>query len=332
MPIDGRHDAERVSLSDQVVLVYRLAAPTVFGGFTIPDDEGEDLGPVSVRIEGSASSSTGPWTLLAESEDAIGSSLISRSDSPAAFVRVVLATQLGSLVFTELIGVGRQDDQVTVDGFEGHWTTRALDGDRRDRPISLQQAGTSISGCVGNVTITGTVDGAVARAIGRSASGQTEVAVVMVLDDEDLLMAITGPTGRLLWQAGAPDTDPAPCAAPPPGPPTCGSTVHIHFPVDSAELRPASLALVDDLFEGLAHAAPQRITIIGYTSTEGTSDYNLSLSEDRALAVVNALVERGIDSQTIDAVGRGERDPIVFPDDDEAARSLNRRVEVGCED
>jgi len=53
------------------------------------------------------------------------------------------------------------------------------------------------------------------------------------------------------------------------------------------------------------------------------------LSERRAAAVVAALVQRDVAAPRLSAVGRGEAAPIAS-NDDEAGRSLNRRVEVRC--
>ena len=69
--------------------------------------------------------------------------------------------------------------------------------------------------------------------------------------------------------------------------------------------------------------------IIGHSSSEGADDYNRALSERRAASVVAALIGLGMNDSALSAVGRGEDEPIAS-NDDEAGRSLNRRVEVRC--
>ncbi len=49
-----------------------------------------------------------------------------------------------------------------------------------------------------------------------------------------------------------------------------------------------------------------------------------------ARAIVDDLVARGIDADTISSVGKGETEPLLTPDRDESARAINRRVEIEC--
>ena len=86
--------------------------------------------------------------------------------------------------------------------------------------------------------------------------------------------------------------------------------------------------MIADLHQGLAQANAA-IQIVGHSSSEGAADYNRNLSQRRAQSVVAALVALGLDAGQISAVGKGEDDPIAS-NDDEAGRSLNRRVEVIC--
>ena len=70
--------------------------------------------------------------------------------------------------------------------------------------------------------------------------------------------------------------------------------------------------------------------IEGHTSSEGNEQYNQELSARRAQSVVEDLVRRGIDVARITTVGKGELEPIAS-NNDEAGRSLNRRVDVECQ-
>lgn len=69
------------------------------------------------------------------------------------------------------------------------------------------------------------------------------------------------------------------------------------------------------------------IDVIGYTDSIGTEAYNQKLSEQRAAAVKAYLISVGVNPGIIDAIGRGERDPVatnMYKD----GRAKNRRVEI----
>ncbi len=70
-----------------------------------------------------------------------------------------------------------------------------------------------------------------------------------------------------------------------------------------------------------------QLNIIGHTSTKGDADLNKKLSEKRAKAVKLALVEMGVNPESISTEGRGEEDPLV-EDATEEGRLINRRVEI----
>lgn len=358
LPLDGSSRAlaifdgsdERQHVSDlsngSAVIVIELPALTTFDGFRVPnvvDPPGRATLFRDVLIEGSDVSSDGPWTELAsgslEEQDTPFELTVSAS-APVRWLRVSLANGLvaesnqsgGRLEFTELVGTGAQDEQLPSDGFTGTWDLRRPD--RLDRPgdlIALRQTGSVVTGCHQELELTGTVEGAVARAVGRDpATGEARTYLFVLGDDGQLHAGIGGSNGRFLARRGVPSDDLPPCDAPPPELPGCGATVHIQFAADSAELQAGSGRVLADLFEGLGRDAPDTITIIGHTSTEGTESYNQDLSERRAQAVVDSLVERGFDPEIISAEGRGETEPLVSPELDETARSLNRRVEVSC--
>jgi outer membrane protein OmpA-like peptidoglycan-associated protein len=64
------------------------------------------------------------------------------------------------------------------------------------------------------------------------------------------------------------------------------------------------------------------IRIEGYTDQTGSEAYNQALSERRATAVKNALVQRGVDPARIQTVGYGESQPIS------SNAAMNRRVNI----
>ena len=70
-----------------------------------------------------------------------------------------------------------------------------------------------------------------------------------------------------------------------------------------------------------------RIRIIGHTDNIGKDAANQKLSEGRAKAVRDDLIERGVAPERIQSEGRGESQPIDTNDTEEG-RQNNRRVEI----
>lgn len=70
----------------------------------------------------------------------------------------------------------------------------------------------------------------------------------------------------------------------------------------------------------------------GHTDDQGSDDYNLDLSQRRARAVVNALInDHGIDAGRLEARGLGETVPVDSNESD-SGRAMNRRVELVARD
>jgi len=101
------------------------------------------------------------------------------------------------------------------------------------------------------------------------------------------------------------------------------------FRHDDATLLPEARARLDRIADALKQMAPdhQKIVIEGHTDALGTDEYNDRLSENRANAVRAYLLQRGIASDEVVAVGRGEKDPIA-PNQTAEGRANNRRVEI----
>ena len=74
----------------------------------------------------------------------------------------------------------------------------------------------------------------------------------------------------------------------------------------------------------------QKITIIGHTSLVGSNDSNMWLSRKRATAVKNILVAQGIPSRIIHTDAKGESEPLINSESEEA-NTANRRVEFKVE-
>jgi outer membrane protein OmpA-like peptidoglycan-associated protein len=69
-----------------------------------------------------------------------------------------------------------------------------------------------------------------------------------------------------------------------------------------------------------------RIEIGGHTDNQGSPEHNKTLSKNRALAVYNYLLSRGIDASRMTYAGFGDTKPIS-DNETEAGRALNRRTE-----
>jgi outer membrane protein OmpA-like peptidoglycan-associated protein len=102
----------------------------------------------------------------------------------------------------------------------------------------------------------------------------------------------------------------------------------VTFSKGSAQLDPAFTPVLDKVAESLNLYPKTTIDIIGHASTEGADQANLDLSYRRAEAVRMYLQGRSVLSQRMATGGLGETQPIIFPDDTEAKRSQNRRVQV----
>ena len=65
----------------------------------------------------------------------------------------------------------------------------------------------------------------------------------------------------------------------------------------------------------------------GYTDNTGDKAKNLQLSKDRAAAVKNYLISKGVDPVNVESKGYGDADPIAT-NKTAAGRAKNRRVEI----
>jgi len=106
------------------------------------------------------------------------------------------------------------------------------------------------------------------------------------------------------------------------------SSRHVNFVTASARLDAKSLRVINAitaLVRKCVQAGALKVEVEGHTDNQGDTDFNQKLSEDRALAVVKALIERGVPEAAIAAAGYGETRPIA-DNDTEAGRAANRRV------
>lgn len=101
----------------------------------------------------------------------------------------------------------------------------------------------------------------------------------------------------------------------------------ILFVTNSSDLQYVARTNIESLVNILNKYPDTNILIEGDTDSEGTGDYNQSLSERRAQAVAGYQKSLGIPSSRISTVGLGESNPIASNDTSDG-RQQNRRVEV----
>lgn len=138
-------------------------------------------------------------------------------------------------------------------------------------------------------------------------------------------------------RAMEPAPQPAPAVVPPPPPPARFEKVTMSatelFGFDSAKLNPNQPKL-DDIANVLnANSSIDNVVISGYADRLGSDKYNQKLSERRALSVKEYLVGKGVAANRLNAVGKGEANPVVECNDKKRADLIkclepNRRVEV----
>ncbi len=110
------------------------------------------------------------------------------------------------------------------------------------------------------------------------------------------------------------------------------STINlIYFGFDKSNITQESKTELDKIVEILENNLKIQIEIAAYTDSRGTDAYNLALSEQRANTALDYLVEKGVDSNRIVAIGHGESKLINKCSDStecsEAAHKENRRIE-----
>lgn len=101
---------------------------------------------------------------------------------------------------------------------------------------------------------------------------------------------------------------------------------NVNFDLKSFELNKKSRKILDELVEFLVAHPNLRIDIQGHTDDIGEPENNQILSDNRAKAVFNYLVEKGINSDRLSYKGFGETQPLV-PGHTDKARAVNRRTE-----
>lgn len=125
---------------------------------------------------------------------------------------------------------------------------------------------------------------------------------------------------------------------PPPPPPTQQVTQtdeewfsqtikDVYFDYDSAEIRSDMQSVISTNAAGLNTKANLRVRIEGHADERGSTEYNLSLADERANAVKNALVSAGVNAGRVTTISYGKEKPFCM-EANEACWQSNRRGHI----
>ncbi len=285
----------------------------------------------------------GPWQPLAEWELKQGREPQSQAVSvkKARYLRVTLVSNHGSKEWIGLSALrawGQRSAARTID-FTGVWKTSY--GEMR-----LTQTGQRITGCygpsgskAGNNTVDGTLEGTVFFGLWREVQdggSESSGTIAFALTQERELAGVYG-TGRAesdtRWDGKKLSRATITCTKPEAelaAELKDKGRVVLHgilFDTGKDTIRSESLPVLEAL-SGAMKATPEvAYRIEGHTDDRGGEAFNKNLSDLRATSVKKWLVGKGIPDKQLQTEGLGMSRP-AMPNDTEAGRAANRRVEV----
>jgi outer membrane protein OmpA-like peptidoglycan-associated protein len=365
--LDGVPDTKSIGVPRHSPLphefVIELPALTTFTRFAVP--EIGEFGPAkgrhvkTVEIAASTASADGGFEPLASFGIEVGKKAAQEfavpQPRPARWLKVRFvdrytpqANDADPVLFSELMGYGKQEERKPPErGFEGIWTLRR-GYDISTNLIELHQGeGGEVRGCqvLGGQqsTISGAVGDGMLRMVATSIQGGKHVSVpaIATITSEGELHGVSSFHGGLRAFSGvpAPTGTKTPCSVEPEPPNPVDAALKaglaaviygIHFDLDSDVLRPDAAPALEQLRAALEKNPAIPVVIEGHTDSDGSDAHNLDLSKRRAGAVVAWLVGKKLDASRMQAVGKGETQPVA---DNQSAvgRAMNRRVEVRAE-
>ena len=101
----------------------------------------------------------------------------------------------------------------------------------------------------------------------------------------------------------------------------------VTFDYNSAAVRQGLYAEIDRIANVLVKYPQTVIVVEGHTDSTGSESYNMDLSQRRADAVKNLIVQRGVSAARIETMPYGESMPIA-DNSTEVGRAMNRRVDI----
>lgn len=102
---------------------------------------------------------------------------------------------------------------------------------------------------------------------------------------------------------------------------------NIYFETGKSILKSESYSSLDEVVNIMNNAPGLKLSISGHTDNVGNPSTNLLLSQNRANAVRDYLISKGIDAKRLSAKGFGQTQPVA-PNTTADGRSQNRRVEI----
>lgn len=104
----------------------------------------------------------------------------------------------------------------------------------------------------------------------------------------------------------------------------------VHFDFDKANIKPEFMPMLKEAAEMIQARPGKTVMVEGHTCNIGPAVYNQGLSERRANSVRSFLINEGVESERLKAVGYGLNNP-KYDNKTREGRSLNRRVELRFE-
>ncbi|HHJ39003.1 MAG: hypothetical protein AXA67_11005 [Methylothermaceae bacteria B42] len=101
----------------------------------------------------------------------------------------------------------------------------------------------------------------------------------------------------------------------------------IYFDFDSAQVRGEDIPVIQAHAKYLLENPQVKVVLEGHTDERGSREYNVALSEARAIAVAKIFELQGVPSTQVSVVPYGEEKPVALGHNEEAW-SKNRRVEI----
>jgi outer membrane protein OmpA-like peptidoglycan-associated protein len=101
----------------------------------------------------------------------------------------------------------------------------------------------------------------------------------------------------------------------------------LYFQSASTTLTAESGKLIPEILSTVKTRRSTDLSIVGHSDRKGTRQRNYRLALDRALAIKNLLISKGVDPSIIEAESHGE-DNLLIKTEDEVVEPRNRRVEV----
>jgi outer membrane protein OmpA-like peptidoglycan-associated protein len=109
-----------------------------------------------------------------------------------------------------------------------------------------------------------------------------------------------------------------------PAPEASGAVAfYINFAFNSAVLPDSAHVMIDRIAQLMKEEPQVKLRVEGHTDAAGSADYNISLSEQRALSVAQYLEAHGIAPARLKLIGKGKTEPLTH----DPYEAVNRRVQ-----